>query len=262
MTDEIVSKLDILELFRSECRLDGTLSHRGMAKLAGISDHKALVRGGDIRSQKLAQKLAETGFQAGDIILNGWSIQSAVLCLEYYAFEARTTSEQAKNLFRSFGAVGMAAVHAEAMGKTPAANTAEPGQEPIQKRLKELGQIKDLIDRMDEPTPIILQNFEDRVRDLLQPQLPAAAGEQPRTEWTIRDRLDYREIRGVSNYESAMGRKMAAAYREATGRQPMKGHRVFGGKQRKCTIYLHGDLELMDQVIDEYLAKKLPEGKS
>ena len=106
----------------------------------------------------------------------------------------------------------------------------------------------------------MLQKFEDRVSDVLEPPTNALpSGQAEKTEWTIRDRLQYREIRGCENYESPMGRLAATKYRERYDKDPIKGHRHFNGKQRKCTVYMVKDVDLVDAAIDEYLAKKLGE---
>ena len=130
--------------------------------------------------------------------------------------------------------------------------------EPREKELKFLNGVKDLIDRLTNPSPLLLQKFEDRLRDALEPPSHTPALSQAeKTEWTIRDRLEYREIRGCENYESPMGRLAAKKYRDKYNKDPLKGHRIFNGKQRKCTVYRVEDVDLIDAAIDEYLAKKL-----
>ena len=133
----------------------------------------------------------------------------------------------------------------------------QPELEPQEKAIRHLNQVKDLIDRIDNPSEIIKQLFEDRVRDILQAPAQLAAATPEKTEWSIKDRMEYREIRGCENYESQIGKLAAKKYREAHNKDPLKGHRIFNGKQRKCTIYMASDVDLVDAAIDEYLAKKL-----
>ncbi|EKU98156.1 hypothetical protein Lepto7375DRAFT_7417 [Leptolyngbya sp. PCC 7375] len=253
---KIVSKIDVLNLFREESRWDGSLTHRGMARLAGVHDHSTLVSGGDIKSKSLARKLMGKGFDPGDIAKNGWSAKAAFVCLTYYAYNAKKKSEQAEHLAEAFGPTGLVAVQAEALGKMPAQNNSV--KDAVDKQIANLERIMALIQQLPNPSPLLLQAAEDRIRDLLAPpsqnQLAPAT---EKTEWTIRDRLEYREIRGCENYESPMGRLAAKKYREKYNKDPLKGHRIFNGKQRKCTVYMVEDVDLIDAAIDEYLAKKL-----
>lgn len=258
MANEIVSKIDILNLFRQECRIDGTMSHRGMARLAGISDHRTLVSSGDIKSKSLAQSLMDKGLEPGDIANNGWHIQAAIVCLTYYAYKARRTSKQAESLVESIGGVGLVAIHAEAMGRLPApkSNIAVDIED---KQIARAEKLSALVKGLPNPSPVLMQKLEDYIANILvipssQKQLPAT---EDKTEWSIKDRMEYREIRGCENYESQIGRLAAKKYREAHNKEPLKGHRIFNGKQRKCTIYMAADVDLVDAAIDEYLAKKL-----
>lgn len=127
---------------------------------------------------------------------------------------------------------------------------------PFELRLSHLHGLKDLIERLDEPSDLLLQKFDDRVRDLCEPQGTGSADiVQSSKEWTVRDRLEFKEIRNLTKYESAIGRKVAKAYRESFGKDPMKVHRVFNGKQRQCTVYMEDHAFLIDQVIEDYISK-------
>lgn len=253
---KIVTKLDVMDLFRKESRWDGSLSHRGMARLAGVYDHRTLVAGGDIKSKELAEKLTKKGVDPGDIVENGWSAKAAFICLVYYAYNARKKSEQAEYIAEAFGPTGLIAVQAEALGKMPAQKSEV--KDATDKQLANLERIMALIQQLPDPSPLLMQVAEDRIRDLLAPPTQGQlAPSTDKTEWTIRDRLEYREIRGCENYESQMGRLAAKKYREKYKKEPLKGHRIFNGKQRKCTVYMAEDVDLLDSAIDEYLAKKL-----
>ena len=257
---KIVSKIDVLNLFREESRWDGTLSHRGMARLAGVFNHRTLVSGGDIKSRELAKKLSGKGFDPGDRAKNGWSPKAAFICLTYYAYNAKKKSEQAEHIAEAFGPTGLVAVQAEALGKLPASTSQSP-VDLEDKRIARAERLSALVNSLPEPSPLLRQKLEDYIGNLLvlpsrQKQLPSA---EEKTEWTIRDRLEYREIRGCENYESQMGRLTAKKYREKYNKDPLKGHRIFNGKQRKCTVYMVEDVDLIDTAIDEYLAKKLGE---
>lgn len=253
---KIVTKFDVMNLFRKESRWDGTLSHRGMARLAGVHDHRTLIVGGDIKSKELAKKLADKGIDPGYIVENGWPAKAAFVCLTYYAYSAKKKSKQAEHIAEAFGPTGLVAVQAEALGRMPAQNNEV--KDAATKQIANLERIMALIQQLPDPSPVLLQAAEDRIRDLLTPPIQnQLAPSTDKTEWTIRDRLEYREIRGCENYESQMGRLAAKKYREKHQKEPLKGHRIFNGKQRKCTVYMATDVDLIDTAIDEYLAKKL-----
>lgn len=102
---EIRTSADLLAYIKDEANSQGNLSIRGVAKLSGV-DHKAVIDGGDFASLKIAQKLTEQGFEAGDLTANGFPPQAVMLTLEYFAYESKVQSEQARNLLMTFGTIG------------------------------------------------------------------------------------------------------------------------------------------------------------
>jgi hypothetical protein len=67
----------------------------------------SLIRGADFASQKLAQRLTDAGFEAADLVKNGFCAKSFWLTLEYFAYESKAKAEGAKQLARTFGQLGV-----------------------------------------------------------------------------------------------------------------------------------------------------------
>jgi hypothetical protein len=70
-------------------------------------DETSIVIDGAFQSQKLAQILNEQGFQAGDLVENGFCAKSFWLALEYFAYDSEAEASGAKHLTRAFGRVGI-----------------------------------------------------------------------------------------------------------------------------------------------------------
>lgn len=85
---------------------NGNLSVRGVERCCGIAN-ASLIDGVDIRVTKLSKNLADKGFQALDLIENGFPPQAVWLCIEYYAFESKAKAPMAKQLARTFGSIGV-----------------------------------------------------------------------------------------------------------------------------------------------------------
>ena len=77
-----------------------------MARLVGVRD-TSIIRGAAFSSQKLAQKLAEQGFEAAAFLEDGIPPKAVWLIIEYYAYDANRKTEQAIQLARTFGQLGI-----------------------------------------------------------------------------------------------------------------------------------------------------------
>jgi hypothetical protein len=107
MQNQVMSKDEFLALVQQEIMNNGNISIRGVGRCCGVH-HTAIARGGDIRSQKLSETLANYGFQGGDLIANGFPPEAVWLTIEYYAYDSsRADSKIAKSIARSFGAFGV-----------------------------------------------------------------------------------------------------------------------------------------------------------
>ena len=126
MAREIVSQIEqaieseSLAEFVREYVEGGKLSHRGLTAMCGV-DNRALFRGGDLRSGKLAKKLAAHGFEGGDL-KDGFPPIAVWLVVEYFAYESRAEAGYAKAIAGTFGSLGVKAAFkdaSEAIAPTP-----------------------------------------------------------------------------------------------------------------------------------------------
>ncbi len=102
----IHTQSDLLSFIKNNLQGDKTLSIRGLAGLCGVND-RAIIRGADFHSTKLAQKLSEYGFEGADLARNGFPAQAVWLVIEYFAYESKAKAEGAKHIARVFGTVGI-----------------------------------------------------------------------------------------------------------------------------------------------------------
>jgi hypothetical protein len=86
--------------------VNGRLSIRAVERLLGISNN-ALIKGAEFVAQKLAQKLTEQGFEAVELLENGFCAKSFWLTLEYFAYDSKAKAAGAKRLARTFGQLGV-----------------------------------------------------------------------------------------------------------------------------------------------------------
>ena len=104
-----IATQDALSKLIQDNLTNGRLSIRTVARLLGVSHHQKLILGGTFANQKLAQTMAEQGFQAGDLVENGFCAKSFWLTLEYFAYESKAKAPGAKQLARTFGQIGVKA---------------------------------------------------------------------------------------------------------------------------------------------------------
>jgi hypothetical protein len=65
------------------------------------------LRGVEFVSKKLGQTLTTHGFQAVELVENGFPTQAVWLTIEYFAFESKAAAPMAKQLARTFGSIGI-----------------------------------------------------------------------------------------------------------------------------------------------------------
>lgn len=103
----ITNEADFVSFIKDQVMNNGNLSIRGVARCCGVHDHKSIVVAGDFKSKKLAQSMLQHGFQAGDLIENGFSPEAVWLTIEYFAFDSKAKAPMAKQLARTFGSFGI-----------------------------------------------------------------------------------------------------------------------------------------------------------
>jgi hypothetical protein len=141
----IQSQSDFLSFLRDEAMSNGNLSIRGAERCCGVANN-ALIKGVDFRSEKLGQILTTHGFQAVDLVENGFPPQAVWLTIEYFAFESKAAAPMAKQLARTFGSIGIKAT-LEQLNQKP-----QPSLKPV----------RDTIDWL---------NASDRIANLTDPIL-------------------------------------------------------------------------------------------
>ena len=78
------------------------------------------------------------------------------------------------------------------------------------------------------PNDLIYVMFKQGAWDYLYEKFKkkSIATNHDRTEWTVQDRLQYREIRGIDNYQSVIGKKAKKLYKEANGKDPIIANKI------------------------------------
>jgi hypothetical protein len=97
---------ELLAYIKENLTEDKNLSIRGVAALCGVH-HTAIIRGADLKSQKLAEKLTAYGFKGDALSENGFPAKAVWLVIEYFAYESKAQAENAKTLARTFGQFGI-----------------------------------------------------------------------------------------------------------------------------------------------------------
>jgi len=156
----IGSEQDFLSFIRDQAMPNGNLSIRGVARCCD-APHTSIIRGGAFKSEKLAQTYAEHGFEPGALVENGFNPQAVWLAIEYFAYESKAAAPMAKQLARTFGAIGVK--HVVSQLTAPA-----PVQEPSRQLPTSFEVLVDATKLL--PTivnPIIKAAFEQRLAEEL-----------------------------------------------------------------------------------------------
>ena len=103
---EIQTQSDFLTFIKDEAMTNGNLSIRGVARCCGVRD-TSLIRGAALKSNKLGETLSHKGFHAAALTEDGFPPQAVWLCIEYFAYESQAEAPMAKQLARTFGAIGV-----------------------------------------------------------------------------------------------------------------------------------------------------------
>ena len=101
---KISSTAELLSFFKENLTGDN-LSIRGLARLCGVP-HTSLIRGSAVGTAALAEKLLEHGFEATDLSENGFNSVASWLVIEYFAFNARIPTTEAKQTAGILGSLG------------------------------------------------------------------------------------------------------------------------------------------------------------
>jgi hypothetical protein len=115
----IKSEQDFLSFIRDQAMPNGNLSIRGVARCCSVH-HNSIIDGGDFKSVKLAQTYTEHGLECGDLVENGFNPQAVWLAIEYFAYESKAAAPMAKQLARTFGAIGVKHVISQLTAPAPA----------------------------------------------------------------------------------------------------------------------------------------------
>jgi hypothetical protein len=99
---------DLIQEFTIDSEGKATVTIRGAARLLDIASQTLddACRA-SLKPSKLAEKLIESGFNPASLAVVGIPDVAFALMVEYYAFDAQRKPEQAKNLCRSFLAIGI-----------------------------------------------------------------------------------------------------------------------------------------------------------
>jgi hypothetical protein len=114
----IHTEQEFLSFIRDQAMPNGNLSIRGVARCCSVDD-TSIIRGADFKSAKLGQTLTEYGFKPADLVENGFPPQAVWLAIEYFAYESKAAAPMAKQLARTFGAIGVKHVISQLTAPTP-----------------------------------------------------------------------------------------------------------------------------------------------
>lgn len=131
---EIQTQSDFLTFIKDEAMPNGNLSIRGVARCCDVP-HTSLIRGGALKSNKLSETLSSKGFHAGALTENGFPPQAVWLCIEYFAYESQAEAPMAKQLARTFGAIGVMSTLSQLAG-IPAMPEPQPIVNPLDAQIQ------------------------------------------------------------------------------------------------------------------------------
>lgn len=107
-SNSINSQSDFASYIKENSISGRNLSIRGLAGLCDVSA-QSIIEASHFKSEKLAEKLAQSGFEDAHLLKHGFCAQSAWLVIEYFAYESKAKAEGAKRLARLFGSIGLKA---------------------------------------------------------------------------------------------------------------------------------------------------------
>lgn len=161
------SKASILSIIRENLLPDGKcLNPKGVAKLCGVA-HSSVTRGGAIASSKLDEILRCHGFEGSALIAEGFPPEATCLVLEYFAFSSKSKADQAKQLMRTFGSLGIHQAFQEVSGGNQDDRTEiQPREESPRKSAK-----RDTIDFINAADKLSNLKVNPQLKQLLEDSL-------------------------------------------------------------------------------------------
>lgn len=225
---------------------NGNLSIRGTAALVGVND-RALITGADLKSAKLARKLAARGFGGADLTANGFPPKAVWLVIEYYAYESpQTKTDMAIAIARTFGAYGVKAAFKDAMTPpTPALPVPTVAEQTsmLFEAFKGFGLTE---------SPRHMQIARDYVGNLIAKEVGAdkalPSGPKLAGVVEIAQQLGYNKYQ-VDKVGSPLGRAIARWYRLETGEEPLIEDRLVKGRMTPVKVY-EVDEDVKEQIAD------------
>lgn len=248
---------------------NGLLSIRAVAALCGVSD-TAIIRGGDFKSAKLAEKLEAHGFKGADLAENGFPPAAVWLTIEYFAYDSKAEAPVAKAIARTFGAVGVKTAFAQIEAPTPEiqipAYPPSPVLPPVEQRLATLmtGLEKAAHFGFDPSNPRYAQGIKDQIANILlgaSTPIPTASTELAKT--TPADEPPAERWGGVVEIAISMGGNRYAIdkVRTTLGRYVSDRAATLGLNRRQeerivqgvaCAVWLYQDCAALRSCIMEF----------
>ena len=100
------NQIELIAFIKANLIGETNLSIRGLATLCGVQD-TSIIRGAAFNSKKLAEKLEPYGFEPTALVENGFDAKASWLVIEYFAYDSKAKADQAKQIARTFGAIGI-----------------------------------------------------------------------------------------------------------------------------------------------------------
>ena len=98
---------------------NGNLSIVGVSRCCSVSP-QSIIESSHFKSVKIAETYAEYGFEASHLVENGFPPQAVWLAIEYFAYDSKAAAPMAKQLARTFGAIGIKHVISQLTATPPA----------------------------------------------------------------------------------------------------------------------------------------------
>jgi hypothetical protein len=244
MSDIINNQSDFLSFIADEAMNGGNLSIRGVARCCGVAD-TSIIRDAAFKSEKLAEHLTPHGFEPAALVENGFNPQAVWLTIEYFAYESKAKAPMAKQLARTFGAIGVMTTLEQLKPKQP-----EPTALPPHHEAREVAETIVYIHEYLAKTDVRLaQILIDRAMQTVQsvPLLPGSNAPMAGVV-EIAKTLGF----NVGKEQSMLGTAVAKAWRAAGKGEPIDCKREVGGAMRPVKVYPIGDPTVVEAIRSYY----------
>ena len=158
---------------------------------------------------KMAEKLITQGFQVSGYNTKGIPDTAMALIIEYYAFDAKKCTQEAKNLYRAFASIGIRTYFQKQLGwEDPNANIVpmlSAMQQSIDQLTQEVTEIKQEKEQQKRVHPIGYSLVQD-----------TSSVEMTTEEYLIFNNFSSNEIQA---FKHTLARRAAASQRTGTGEQ-------------------------------------------